>query len=387
MARYGKYCRTRTLHEDDMLGDIYLEGHQLADGKWIVNRVTAVEIEDKDNPGQTETARDVRRIAMNIGMLHAIAQLSGFEHGQPNPNVAFVGETAEELGNTHFMAFAEREGFVFDINKRPHDTIDGQAVDSGRFRDADLDRAALRAKQAANEHPELADGSASQYKTRDKKAEGGGLVIPDASLGDVFAQNAGRVDIDRTLDNMKDIGILDDFVKYLGEFRRNLSYCMRSPFDYHEKYGELWNTRTAYIDLAFKALGKAEKKLSEYNTAEHRDEYADLSKFTEKARFAAYVAYAQALYADMGSTAGDNRKHLKKMKWTLKKARSVNSSNGDAFMEPNLIDQVAVVDERPETPKMIGEFISNYNAWRKQAVSSATEKQNRRRVMSAGPGR
>ncbi len=384
-ARYGKYCRTRTLREDKMLDDTYMEAHQLADGKWIVNRVTAVEIEDKNNPGQKQTARDVRRIAMNLGFLHAIAQLSAFEHGQPNPNVEFVGETAEELGNAHFIAFAEREGLVFDANKTPHDTLDGQVVDAGRFLDADLERASLRAKQAANEFPGLADGSKSQYGRADREDTDDGLVVPDASLGDVFARNAGVVDLGETLDNMEEIGILDHFMEHFSKFESALSTSLRQPFKRHENDYLFFETYTNYFNRSMDFLKQAEKALSDYNTPEHRDEYNELKGFVRKVRFTSHIAYAQALYADMSQNPGKNDKHRKRIRWALKVAKDINRDNDNAFMEPGLIDQVAVVKTRPGPPEMIEAFRTNYRQWRLPTVHSASSKAPRIRVPGAKP--
>ncbi|MGZ9097655.1 MAG: hypothetical protein ACXW30_05100 [Micavibrio sp.] len=139
-ARHGDKCRT--LPFLNVTGDTeWFSGQQdPVTGQWAIRK----NVELPNIAGQAadigEASLKIKTLKDGLSFFDAISELSVYERSQLARGV-IAAEDAASLGESHFTAFAEREGIVFDTDGAPHPTLNGEIVTDGTFTKAAVERA------------------------------------------------------------------------------------------------------------------------------------------------------------------------------------------------------------------------------------------------------
>ena len=133
-ARFGHYFRTSTMLNTATLNREWLYAVQDPhDCKCIVMKV-----QENEN-GQEDTRFPVKE---NMAFIDALNYLSRFENTSLNPSTLPLDDKETALlGDTHFNAFANREGLIRDRESGEYfPTLNGHAISKGVFNHGDLAR-------------------------------------------------------------------------------------------------------------------------------------------------------------------------------------------------------------------------------------------------------
>lgn len=240
-TKYGTWCRTRLLKHNDILPLEYYEAFQQSDNitsnasKWCVRKV---ELREKNG----RSCKEYSNMFTDLHFLEAINHMSHYEAQAETLFRELVDKTAEEIGDTHFRAFAECEGIIFDQNNFPHLRNTHSPVpdlenyfsnsSSSRFFDDDLERAEKNYQTAQETHPQR-------------------LGNIDTPLQDLFNNQAYIGNFERKLDSFQGIETFNAPIKSFQRLYKEMDSIINYPAQYIvddilEKFN---NTKTYFQDL------------------------------------------------------------------------------------------------------------------------------------------
>jgi hypothetical protein len=139
-ARHGDKCRT--LPFLNVAGDTeWFSGQQdPVTGQWAIRKNVELPNIVGQSAGVGDASLKIKTLKDGLNFFDAINELSVYERGQLARGI-IPAEDAASLGESHFTAFAEREGLVFDTDGVPHPTLNGEIVTDGTFTKAAIERA------------------------------------------------------------------------------------------------------------------------------------------------------------------------------------------------------------------------------------------------------
>lgn len=361
VTKYGTLCRSCMIRQDDRLDPEYLVAWQDADtaSKWHVKRIAVINLEDED----IVSVRDTRK---NLSFLQAITELSAFENGITTLPGETVGETAEELGDAHYRAFAEREGVSFDTDHVPHLPARDGVPPNGRFRQSDLDRTA-QAVKAAKDAPRVNHDNGVLSELFNLMAHKGNFTkmmqaLDEMELHDTmlqaardFKSNLAGVISHPTHYKTNINGVIPDTSLRKRDWKRLIKHKWTHDGTYEMNQTAFFTTVSA-LDRTYETIRKYDKKGIDMKPA---------MEFLHLCDLAAHLIYAQALFHH-ACTSVDGDNHADEIRDLQKTAAEIMRKNLDITSEDEIEKTKAMIiqPDRPEIPKFIDEFLSGYSAWR-----------------------
>jgi|GEM_PF-2475762 len=165
--------------ERDFLGSTYLQAVYKAETKkWALRTVTARSENmegDSDDPAHDpiEIIEPFEGANISFFFEDAVKTLAKYERERNNPNYMFDIAEKDALGFSHFIAFAKREKWIFDLDGVPRQLEANGELPTGKFRQADIkflqdtiEREAAEQEQAEQAHKQkmalIFNGSSSE---------------------------------------------------------------------------------------------------------------------------------------------------------------------------------------------------------------------------------
>lgn len=336
---FGTYCRSQPFTRSSGGGSgvyEYFEAFLDDPGKctWSVTRVTV------EGSG-ANARRRVKPVSEKIDFAKALDLVASFEKNclaRPQDHTPLLLDPSD-LGFSHYRAFAEREGYVFDEDDRPHARPHANSLPAGKnFRQRDIDR--------ANRHMQRAADDFYTVGTRRK--------IPNTLfLFDAFTRAALRTDMPDRISEGRVVSLLDTYMRKITEARDRLrEYC-----DTYEQLG-----KGGLIDSATQSLEAADillRQLAGYHVNTEK-----FILFNRQCMVMCHVLHAQGLYDLMYKGKGD----------FIENEKTFNERVGKAFecyrkIDPSedglrALEQMIRYAPHPSLPPAIDSFIDNYHAQR-----------------------
>jgi len=289
-----------------------------------------------------KTRTQVQKIKTRASFNDALDELIRFEKMCQSRGEDYIPQKpdAEGMGFTHYRAFAEREGYVFDTKGQPHARPHRSVLPASEngFVQADIDRADSRLKRPENEFDN--NGPASK--------------APQTHfLFDQFTRAAHVHSMDDKLAELRVLDILDRFAQQVHRAHDNMqTYC--------EKYHELG--QGGLIDNALDALrlaGAAVRQLKAYGVETEKFE-----SFVLQCKITCYVLHAEGLYDLMNRGQGDFAQNETLFRQRVDKAVETYRRIDDSEQGINILRDMIVQTPRPAVPGAITAFLQEYDAQR-----------------------
>ena len=340
---FGDYCTTETFAEKNVRTGqkkhVHYEAHLEDPVKktWAVSKV--VTISDRND----KTTNHVHLVKNKVNFKQAVEILAGFEKDcRANP-AAFDATypDAPVMGFIHHKAFAEREGYVFDINGLPHARPNPHALPLGcSFYPEDVDRSNDHMERPADEFDN--NGPASK--------------LPNTHfLLDQFTSAAHGNSHADALNGLRALNLMDRFADLIGEVHESLvEYCEKFS---ELGYGGLIDDALARLDIADSTL----KQLKAYGA-----DTTNFEDFALQCRTTCYVLHAEGLYDLMNKGLGDfdanEAAFRKRTAQAVESYRKIDASEEGHKTLENMIVQTP----EPRVPDAIGHFVTRYREERKK---------------------
>ena len=251
-TKYGTWCRTRLLKHNDVLPLEYLEAfqqsHDPADNssKWCVRK-----IELRTNKGRAMNSYS--KLFTDLHFLEAINHLSHYEAQAEALSRELVDKTADEIGSTHFRAFAEYEGIIFNEHNFPHFRNEHSATPDleNHFSRSNTDSFFQDDLESAEEHYQTAKSS---FTERQKDTEN--------TLQRLFNDQSYIGNFEKTLQYLEDLGSFAEPIEYLEELYSKMGAIAQDSTPSDNVY--LRNVKDLYDNVlkSFSDLGKGHSLLS-----------------------------------------------------------------------------------------------------------------------------
>jgi hypothetical protein len=349
---FGSYCRTASFalrggpaqESNFVYFETFLDDP--LQKTWSVHKVI---ISRKAEKTQVHT----HLVCGKTSFLQSLETLAQFEKSAKADTAGYmpVVPDAAMLGYRHYRAFAEREGYVFDVQARPHARPDLHALPAeGTFGSADLQSSKKHLQRPAEEFRN--DGPA-------------GKAPATHFLFDHFnrAASVTGMDMEGNLRQMRILNVLDIYASQIKAAHENLSaYCA--------EYLDLG--KGGLIDKAESALEKAGHALVQLRA--YGVDVADFESFTQQCKITCHVLHAEGLYDLMNKGLGDFPQNEAAFKARVSQAldalKAIDSSENALRMMQDMIMQTP----KPEVPASITRFITHYerqrDAFRRKTASS-----------------
>ena len=335
----------------------YYEGFQQSNNvtgnasKWCVRKV---ELREKDG----RPYKEYSNMFTDLHFLEAINHMSHYEAQAETLFRELVDKTAEEIGDTHFRAFAECEGIIFDQNNFPHLRNTHSPVpdlenyfsnsSSSRFFDDDLERAEKNYQTAQETRPQR-------------------LGNIDTPLQDLFNNQAYIGNFEKTLGSFQDIETFNAPIKSFQKLYKGIGDIIAYPKQYivDDILEKFYNTK-AYI-----------QNLNEDHALSNPAAHSFLNYF----EIHIHLVYAQALFEELSSdtrTGDTTQKYVSEknviIQNCLKEVEALCEKQPD-FDQTDIqkIKQLVLQGKAPERPSEIERVITRLE----QVYTALTEnKQN-----------
>lgn len=343
---FGTYCRTETYSAEDAeknMTHIHCEAYMddpIAK-TWTVAKVVR-ELIPSFNPYKRKTKTHVHKLKSKVNFREAAAELASFEAKCKEKPAVFnpIFPEAAAMGFSHFKAFAEREGYVFDAKNIPRARPDAAALPPGAsFFDEDIASADKNLQRPANEFDN--NGPAS-------KAPNAHFVL------DQFTRAAHSGDFHAATSSARVLNILDRLVDQIDKVHAKLS-------EYCDKYQELGQGGLiSDAETLLVASEAAVRQMKAYGV-----DTKEFESFVLQCRISCYVLHAEGLYGLMQSGKGDfdaNEELFKsRVNQAMEAYKQIDSSDDGMKTLKNMIVQMP----EPKVPAAIGEFVARYKKARK----------------------
>lgn len=299
-----------------------------------------------------KTRKEVQKIKSRTTFNDVLDEMAKFERQCQRAEETFALQqpAADAMGFKHFRAFAEREGYVFDMKGLPHARPhrDVLPVSPAAFLQSDIDRADKNLQRPENEFGN--NGPASK--------------VPQTHfLFDQFTRAAHLNRLDDKLAELRVLDILDRFTTHVRHAHDHLqTYC--------EKYQELG--QGGLIDDALDALrlaGAAVRQLKAYGV-----DSADFESFVLQCKVTCHVLHAEGLYDLMNRGAGDFAQNEILFRQRVDKAIEAFKRIDPSESGLQTLQDMIVQTPRPEVPASIGQYLRQHDArlaeWRTAQIAA-----------------
>lgn len=349
---FGTYCSTETFSEKGQKnGDrhVHYEAH-LDDPvrkTWTVSKIVT-DTRTGINPYRPKVTNHVHPVKAKVNFREAAGILADFERDCLARPATFgrLYPDAPAMGFLHFKAFAEREGYVFDTQGKPHARPNLNALPLGcSFYQEDVDSASRHVERPADEFDN--NGPASK--------------LPNTHfLFDQFTQAVHRSGYSDSLNGLRALSLLDRFADLVDEAHGHLSeYCEKYS---QLGYGGLIDDALGQLDLAESAL----KQLKAYNV-----DTTEYDSFLLQCRITCHVLHAEGLYDLMNKGLGDFDANEAAFRKRTAEALAAFSKIDSSEAGHKTLQNMIVQSPEPKVPDAIGHFIRNYRAERKKFGASS----------------
>lgn len=332
---------------------------------WTVQKTSTI-TEPANGPfffGSGERTRtQVQKLKTRGTFNDALAELQKFEKNCQSRNNEYTPQTptAEDMGFKHFRAFAEREGYVFDLGgdglARPHRDV--LPASPAGFAQGAIERADRHLARPENEFDN--NGPASK--------------APQTHfLFDQFTRAAHVHSMDDKLAELRTLDILDRFANHIRSAHDSLqTYC--------GKYSELGHG--GLIDDALDALQMADIALRQLKA--YGIDGADFDGFVLQCKATCHILHAEGLYDLMSRGQGDFAQNealfRKRTEWAAELFAQIDPS---PHARERLQDMI-VQTPKPAVPDAIGAFLSQYDAQKAARLASGQAQSPRQKPPFSG---
>lgn len=335
---FGVYCRTQSFRSASYPCYFHLEAclDDPVKKTWSVRRVV-----ETQEPHRRTSKIDVHAVAGHLAFKDALQILckeekdcllkaSSYHPAYPDPL---------SLGALHFKAFAEREGYVFNIVGTPHARPNAHALPEGHAFDQKDAGSANRNLQRADED---FDANAPSGK------------IPNTHfLFDQFARAAHNETLHTRMNDLRALQVLDRFAAQIETAHAKMT-------EYCDKYAQ--TGQGGLIVQAENALDMAEASLQQLRA--YGVNVASFDSFVLQCRISAQVLHAEGLYDLMNKRIGDFDQNEAQFKQRVTQAIA-NFKKIDASEDGiRLLENMIVQSPKPAVPAAIGKFIAVYKEQR-----------------------
>ena len=287
-----------------------------------------------------KTRKEVQKLKSRATFNDVLDEMSKFERQCIRAEEAFALQQpdAAAMGFKHFRAFAEREGYVFDMKGQPHARPhrDVMPASAAPFLQSDIDRADKNLQRPENEFGN--NGPASK--------------TPQTHfLFDQFTRAAHLNRMDDKMGELRALDILDRFTSQVRRAHDSLqAYC--------NKYQELGQGEL--IDDALDALrlaGASVRQLKAYGV-----DSSDFESFLLQCKVTCHVLHAEGLYDLMNRGEGDFAQNESLFRQRVDKAIEAFKRIDPSESGLQTLQDMIVQTPKPEVPTSIGAYLRQYDA-------------------------
>lgn len=248
-----------------------------------------------------------------------------------------------QMGFSHFRAFAEREGYIFDYQGCPHarplqDVLPPLAI----FDLRDIETADKNLQRPENEFNN--NGPASK--------------IPQTHfLFDNFTRATHKNSLEESLNQLRVMDIMDTFTRFIETAHEKMTgYCE----NYHMLgYGQLM----AEADSALASAESTMKQLKAYGL-----DIKELESFVLQCQITCHILHAQGLYDLMSNGKGDFEQNEAQFKEHVTHAITAFKKIDGSEQGQRMLENMIVQAVRPEVPAAIGLYLENYKSRRESFI-------------------
>lgn len=345
---FGTYTRTETynvtgqkpgttyhLHCEAFLDDPVAK-------TWTVSKVARITEQHSVNPDIKKTVSHVHKVKPKVSFKEAATALAEFEKQcKEKPHtIKPLFPDAPAMGFTHFKAFAEREGYVFDTQGLPHARPNARALPIGCiFNQEDVDSANKNAARPDDEYNN--SGPAS-------RAPGTHFLLEQ------FTRAAHSQDFNTATSGLRVLNILDRFVEQIEQAHKNMQ-------EYCQKYEQLG--QGDLITDAEKTLKMAESSIAQLKA--YGVDTTQFASFLQQCQITCHILHAEGLYDLMNKGKGDFDSNEALFKTRVNSALEAYKKIDDSDEGMKLLKNMIVQSPAPSVPATIGKFIDGYKEQRK----------------------
>ena len=307
---------------------------------WSISKVVTL-VEDSFYAVKKKTTTHVHPIKSKVSFREAIETLDAFEKDRQSQPATFnsVYPDAAAMGCVHFRAFAEREGYIFDVKGKPCARPDLNALPPGHsFDQADIDRANKNLARPADEFDN--NGPASK--------------LPSSHfLLDKFTKAARQDDYATGSAALRAMAVLDRFVDQVEQAEAKLQEYCKTYLQLGK--GDLIDEAESLFSMASGSL----RQLKAYGV-----ETKEFESFILQCQISCHVLHAEGLYDLMNKGKGDfdstEAQFKERVGQALDAFKKIDNTEAGHRTLQNMIVQTA----HPEVPAAIGNFVKNYRTKR-----------------------
>lgn len=336
---FGSHCRTQTFSFKPTRYDghhIYYEAfmENPVTKMWTVRRISLID-DPKNRRVSTNVVKNGLSFAGAIALLNTQEKdlLKGTQNYEPRQ------PDAKMMGFIHFRAFAEREGYVFDVAGYPHPRPNPHTIpDSGTFLLADIESADKNIARTLEDF-----GDAPQT----------GRMPNTLFVFEAFNRSAAPAGSQANLATMRALDILDRYVQYVTHARDKMAqYC--------ENYAQLGQgTLIADAEKALQLAEACTRQLKPYGV-----ETREFERFILQMQVVCHVLHAQGLHDLMRRSLGDFAQNDAAFKDRLNGALSTYQKLDPTELGALQLKEAVLGISVPVLPTSINSFIDNYNRQR-----------------------
>lgn len=307
---------------------------------WTVSKVVTT-IQGGFNPYRQKSTVSTHLVKSKVSFKEAVEQLVALEKDCKDKPALFstLYPDAPVMGFLHFKAFAEREGYVFDTNGKPHARPNARVLPLGfTYNVEDVDSANSRVLRPEDEFDN--NGPASK--------------LPNTHfLLDNFTKAANKDDFQTSLNGQRAMNILDGFVDHIEKANTQLEkYCK----DYR------LGGQGGLIDDADRSLQLAESSLRQLRA--YGVDTTEYDHFVLQCRVAAFVLHAEGLYDLMNRGVGDYNANEALFQLRVRQAIDTFKKFDPSESAHRTLENMIVQTSEPQVPDAIGGFVQKYRVQR-----------------------
>ena len=355
---FGTYCRSIGFKQKDMPDGAYdyLEMFQdnERDDIWCIQRISVM-------PVLNDKLIDGRITRNDLTFKKALYKLVEFEiSGHAEEVMEPAGETLEELGFKHFIAFSEREGYYYsNYNKKIYERSEGSDNPiNGKAFESDIKRA-NECWNTANKDMQPAPSPMMAAKNK--------------MLSELFRRASSKANLEDVLKSKDTIEAVDGFVLVIERSLKDLN-------EYIDVYQELG--KGEYIIDALKRLDMASEQLKPIR--KHGLDTKEFEHFVDLCKVTCHVINCQALfdiidkelyshYDGAGSNADQKKRNTNDLKEKLQEAKKLYKKIGGTTEELQILEASVVQGGKPKIPDTYTNFLKNYKK-RKRELEQRVKK-------------
>lgn len=341
---FGTYCRTETfMAKEDGGAQHHLHAEAHMDDPvaktWTVTKVVLVKkaAPFSVSPHSARTVTHAHQVKAKVTFKEALETLSEFEKKCREKPAVFTPTypDAAAMGFSHYKAFAEREGYIFDASCLPHARPRPDALPPGfSFRQEDIDSSARNLARPDSEF----DNNGPASKTPNT-----------LFLLDHFTRAAHGENYSAALTSLRVLNILDRFIDQVDKGREKLeAYCA----SYQELgHGDL----IAEAEASFAMAEASVRQLKAYGV-----DTASFESFVLQCQISASVLHAEGLYDLMNKGKGDFESNEALFKSRVNQAMDAYKNIDGSDEGLRILQNMIVQTPELKVPDAIGQFVNRY---------------------------